>query len=120
MGRKMDECSKLMTHSYFYDYKLQKLGLRKDLVGYYYLVEILTILINENRTVRSFSKEIYPSIASRYNRNDCTVERDIRHCINNQWNKIKDKLKDFWDKPSQPTCRKFIFVLKNYIMSFLI
>lgn len=117
MGRKIDECAEKMSKNFFIEYKLLKIGFRNDKIGYYYLIDILDILINEGRIVHNFSKEIYPEIASKYNRNICTIERDIRSYINALWDIVlKDKLADFWMDSARPTCRQFIFLLKTYIM----
>lgn len=117
MCRTLDECSKKLNGGYFFNYSLKKLGMKENCIGYFYVIEILKELINKDRNVRSFSREIYPIVAERYNRSESTVERDIRTCISKQWeNNLKDKLSKYWVKDRAPSCRQFIFILKRFIM----
>lgn len=120
MGRKVDECSQLVTSNYYFDYRLQDLGLARKYVGYYYLIDILDVLINSGKKVRCFSREIYPDIAVKYNCGECTIERDIRNCINKYWETpARENLEYFWRKDKKPSCKEFVFALKNYMLFWI-
>lgn len=106
--------------SKFFILILNKLGVSKKYTGYYYLVQILELLVNYGVDSKSFYKEIYPEVGGYFNTEGWTIERDIRHLLNRTWNEdMALKLKDFWKSEEKPTCRKFIFVLRDYIMSLL-
>ena len=103
----------------FFIKALDSIGLKNSYVGYYYLIEILNLLINEKVPACSFYKNVYPVIAIKFNKSACTVERNIRVLIDNCWD---DKLKrvlncKFISK--KPSCCKFINYVKNYILSLL-
>lgn len=99
---------------------LKKLGIDDKYTGYYYLVQILEIVINYGVKSNSFYKEIYPEVGRFFNTADWTIERNIRHLLHKTWDgEMAHKLKDFWKSEKKPTCRKFIFVLRDYIMSFI-
>ncbi len=118
MGLKREHCSKLVCTNYYVRKRIKDLGISNDYIAYYYLVDILDFLMNEGRRVHSFSKEIYPKLAKKYNKNDCTVERDIRNVINIFWNdKMRIKLNPYWDANTRPSCCKFIYLIKNYLLS---
>ncbi len=113
-----DKYSNLMPNSYYLKKRMTDLGITQNYKGYYYLLDILNIIINEERVVRCFSREIYPALAEKYAIKGNTIERDIRNIINVCWDlKLKFKLKNFWTKDSRPTCCKFIFLVKNYVIS---
>lgn len=116
MCKTTEECSLILTDCYFFKAALKKLGLKGNCIGYFYILEVLKILINDGKEVHSFSREVYPIVAEKYKRGDITVERDIRTCISKQWDNIKDKLTDIWNSEELPSCRQFIFILKRYIM----
>ena len=112
------EC--LTPNSYFLKKRMTDLGITQNYKGYYYLLEILNIIINEERVVRCFSKEIYPILAKKYAIKGSTIERDIRNIIKVNWDfKLKFKLKEFWSGDVRPTCCKFIFIVKNFVLSDL-
>ena len=110
MGVKAEKCVKCVTHNYFINKKLIELGIGENYIAHYYLVDILDILINVNPVVRSFSREIYPQVAKRYDKSPCTVERDIRNVIKTFWDKsLKDKLYEFWGRDYPPCCHELIY-----------
>jgi len=96
--------------------QLENLGINKKYTGFYLLIEIMQILINEEKRVISFSKEVYPIIAEKYGKTDCTIERNIRSLIEKCWCKdIMVKLNVYYPEETKPTCREFIYLVKNYI-----
>lgn len=121
MGLKEEKYGiRAQSHLYFAK-KLNTLGIGKAYMGYYYLIDIMDILINKNQPIKSFSGQVYPVVAEIYGKGSCTIERDIRDIINSLWSiKLKDELTMFWDKERKPRCCEFIYILKNYIIKDLI
>ena len=118
MCKKYDRYGKLIQGNKYFISQLNYLGFRKNYTGYYYLVDILDILINQGARVKSFSRQVYPIIAEKYNKSECTIERNIRNLIDKNWTeKTQKKLKDVWNKPTKPACRDFIIMIKTYILS---
>lgn len=110
----------IVAHNYYVMSRIRELGITEQYTGYYFLVDILDQLINESKVVRSFSREVYPVLAKKYNKNDCTIERDIRNIINVLWDyRLKNKLAKFWLKEDKPSCCEFIYIVKNYLVNCL-
>lgn len=95
--------------------KLNDLGISSKYIGYFYLIDILDLLINEEKIVKSFSKQIYPIIAEKFNKTSCTIERNIRNLIDKNWNKSVQFELLGTEFDARPTCCEFIFLVKNYI-----
>lgn len=101
----------------FFEKRLNELGISKKYTGFYYLVDIMDKLINFDEPVRSYSREVYPMIAKKYNKSEITVERNIRHVIEKSWSlEMRDKLLFSWRSEEMPTCCQFINMLRNYLM----
>ena len=101
----------------FFAKQLDNLGLERKYTGYYLLIDIMQILINEGKRVSSFSKEVYPIVSKRYNVSECTIERNIRSIICKCWSKdMIMKLNIFRIEEDRPTCCEFIYMVKNYIL----
>ena len=101
--------------------KLDELGIERKYTGYYLLVELMEILINQNLKVVSFSKQVYPIIANKFGKTSCTIERNIRSLIKNSWcEELMIKLNVYYVGVKKPTCREFIFLVKNYILKQII
>lgn len=96
------------------------LGLNKGYTGYYMLIDVVSLLMGCDKKIVSFSKEIYPIVAKRFNKTECTVERNIRNLIEKSWTEsLIKKLKLDLTEDEKPTCRDFIFSIKNYLMKQL-
>ncbi len=105
----------------FFQTRLNSLGIEKKYTGYYYLVELMDILINENKRIRSFSKEVYPRIAEKYSTTPWTIERNIRSVIDKSWSlDLMQKLNYYRPENDKPTCREFVYLIKNYIIKDII
>lgn len=93
------------------------LGISRKYTGYYYLVEIVQYLVNQDVFITSFSKQIYPLVAQKFNTTECTIERNIRSLIDHVWTlEIMEKLNVYLPN-RKPTCKEFIFMIKNYIIN---
>ena len=55
------------------------------LIGYYDLREAITMVVNDMELLSAVTKELYPSIAKKYNTTASRVERAIRHAIEVAW-----------------------------------
>ena len=103
--------------NYFINKRLIDLGIETKYTAFYYLSDIMYQLINENVFIQSFSKQVYPKLAEKYNKNDCTIERDIRNLIAIKWEQsLKAKLSKYWIESEPPSCCKFIRIIKNYLV----
>lgn len=96
---------------------LDELELNKKYMGYYLLVEIEEIMIEKQERVKSFSTQIYPQIAQKYGKTPCTIERNIRSLIDKCWNNnLMIKLNTYFIEGEKPSCKEFIYLVKNYIL----
>lgn len=121
MGIKVDKFEILSVPNYFIKTKLNELGISNHFVAYYFLTDILDKMINEDVEIRSFSREVYPYLAEKYNVNTFTIERNIRNLISKKWdNDLKNSLSKFWKKDKPPRCCEFVYILKNYLVISII
>ena len=117
MGAKEKRYGSFLPNDYFYIKRIKELGISANYLGFYYIIEILDLLLNERMVVRSFSKQVYPKLANKYNKKETTIERNIRNIIDKYWEtELKNKLMHLWLKTEKPTCCEFIYILKNYIL----
>ncbi len=120
MGERSEYEDKVCKNYYLIK-RMVDLGITKNYIGYYYLVDIIDRLINDNKIYRSLSKEVYPLLAEKYNKNICTIERNIRNVRDKKWNDgLSNKLGKFWNKAEKPSCCKLIYLIKNYVLDDLI
>ncbi len=121
MTNKTQKLCNLTTSNHFLNRKLKTLGIGEDYKAYYYLINIMDEMINNEMQVRSFSRQMYPLIAKKLEIREWTIERDIRHIINVLWDyKLKNKLSMFWGKVERPSCCQFIYIIKDYIVQDII
>lgn len=64
---------------------LHRMGVPAHLKGYYYLRSAIMISLQENNTVSSVTKLLYPKIAKEYFTTEQKVERGIRNAIEVAW-----------------------------------
>lgn len=116
MCNKEDEYFKHVLSNYYFNKRLLRLGIETKYIAFYYLSDIMHKLINENHPPRGFSSNVYPALAEKYNKNDCTIERDIRNLINAKWDaSLKNKLSQYWLCEYPPSCCQFIKIVQKYI-----
>lgn len=112
---------KYVADNLFFSRVLENCGVEKKYIGFYYIVDIMNCLINEHMTVKSFSKQMYPIIAEKYNKDVSTVERNIRNVIDKCWGETMIvNLKMLWPSNEKPTCCKFLDIVRTYIIMKLI
>lgn len=100
---------------------LTVLKFSSKMFGYMYLREALFMVACSGKVKLNFSKEIYPEIAKKFNRNTACVERAIRVAINKAWSKMSVHIKKIFFSPEtlknheKPTNNEFILTIGNYI-----
>lgn len=105
-----------ISHCKFIVKQIKDLGINDKYLGFYFLVSIENILLNEKQEINSFYKDIYPRIAKEYEKNECTIERNIRHLINQLW--LEGANCKIYQICSgiKLSCCKFIYTIKNYLI----
>lgn len=97
--------------------QIRDLGVKRGTLGYYFLVSIESILLRNPNGINAFYKEIYPTVAEMYDRKEWTVERNIRHLIDKLWEDGKRNKAYNLFKGEKPTCCRFIYLVKNFLMA---
>jgi two-component system response regulator (stage 0 sporulation protein A) len=64
---------------------IHEIGVPAHIKGYMYLREAITMVVNDMELLSAVTKELYPSIAKRFNTTASRVERAIRHAIEVAW-----------------------------------
>lgn len=64
---------------------IHEIGVPAHIKGYLYLREAITMVVNDVELLSAVTKELYPSIAKKYNTTASRVERAIRHAIEVAW-----------------------------------
>lgn len=66
---------------------LHEIGIPAHIKGYLYLREAICLVVARVELLGGITKELYPSIAKRYQTTPSRVERAIRHAIEVAWNR---------------------------------
>jgi two-component system response regulator (stage 0 sporulation protein A) len=107
------------------DYKIQisitntlhELGVPSHIKGYQYIFEGIIVCIEKESI--SFTKEIYPIIAKKYDSTISNVERSIRHAIEISWNRGNwEIMEEFFGnsidmEKAKPTNKEFIITIAD-------
>ncbi len=64
---------------------LHSLGIPSHIKGYTYIREGIEMMYNDSHLIGAITKELYPTIASKYQTTSSRVERAIRHAIEVSW-----------------------------------
>ena len=64
---------------------IHEIGVPAHIKGYMYLREAITMVVNDMELLSAVTKELYPSIAKKYNTTASRVERAIRHATEVAW-----------------------------------
>lgn len=64
---------------------IHEIGVPAHIKGYMYLREAITMVVNDMELLSAVTKELYPSIAKKYNTTASRVERAIRHAMEVAW-----------------------------------
>lgn len=71
---------------------LHELGVPSHIKGYTYIREGITLIFNDPSLSCAITKELYPTIAKKYDTTTSRVERAIRHAIEVSWNRANWEL----------------------------
>ena len=71
---------------------LHELGVPSHIKGYSYIREGIMLVFNDPGLSTAITKELYPSIAKKYDTTTSRVERAIRHAIEVSWNRANWEL----------------------------
>ena len=66
---------------------LHNLGVPSHIKGYQYIREGIKIIYNNPDITNAITKELYPSLAKKFNTTASRVERAIRHAVEVSWNR---------------------------------
>lgn len=66
---------------------LHELGIPSHIKGYGYIREAVSIIFENPEVIGGITKELYPSLAIKFNTTVSRVERAIRHAIEVSWNR---------------------------------
>lgn len=98
---------------------IHEIGVPAHIKGYMYLREAITMVVNDMELLSAVTKELYPSIAKKYNTTSSRVERAIRHAIEVAWGRgqveVINKLFGYTihgDK-GKPTNSEFIAIIAD-------
>lgn len=98
---------------------IQEIGVPAHIKGYLYLREAITMVINNMDYLGAVTKELYPSVADKFNTTPSRVERAIRHAIEVAWNRGKidtiDKIFGYTvnNNKGKPTNSEFIALIAD-------
>lgn len=95
------------------------LGIRNSYKGYYYLVDSLSLIIEDENRLLSIGTELFPVIASKYHTDVRCIERNIRTVINACWKSSAcEKLRSICPYPleTRPTVGEFLDILFWYLL----
>lgn len=98
---------------------IHEIGVPAHIKGYMYLREAITMVVNDMELLSAVTKELYPSIAKKYNTTASRVERAIRHAIEVAWGRgqIEAINKLFGDTvhndKGKPTNSEFIAIIAD-------
>ena len=114
MNTKTEKYNNITTGSLYFTKILKEIGLNDKYTGYYYLIEIVNLVINENIKPIKFYKNIYPLVAIKFNKTECTVERNIRNLIDKCWNNKMQQNLNCRFLNRKPSCCRFVVIVINY------
>ncbi len=93
---------------------MHQLGVPAHIKGYLYLRDAITMVIEEIALIGAVTKELYPTVAKKYNTTPSRVERAIRHAIEVSWERGNfAEMKSIFgnsveEKSGKPTNSQFI------------
>lgn len=98
---------------------LHELGMPSHIKGYQYIREAISMVYNNPEIVGGITKELYPTLATKFDTTVSRVERAIRHAIEVSWNRGDwDLMEDIFghsvdiDK-AKPTNSEFIVTVAD-------
>lgn len=97
---------------------LHKLSVPVHVIGYKYLKEGISLILEEPIILEKITKDFYPEVAKRFNTIPTRVERAIRHAIGLGWQRGSEKMKFYFQEikgKGQPTNSEFLATVAENI-----
>lgn len=66
---------------------IHQIGIPAHIKGYHYLREAILLSIEDKEMLESVTKQLYPTVAKKFNTTASRVERAIRHAIETAWDR---------------------------------
>ena len=66
---------------------LHEIGVPAHIKGYHYLRDSIIMSVEHPEIINAVTKQLYPSVAKKYETTSSRVERAIRHAIEVAWNR---------------------------------
>lgn len=66
---------------------IHEVGVPAHIKGYSYLRESIMLVLEDGRLIESITKQLYPTVAKKFNTSASRVERAIRHAIEVAWDR---------------------------------
>lgn len=83
---------------------LRELGVPEHLTGHAYLLEAVTLVLQEPAYLRRVTAGLYPAVAKRFASTPARVERSMRHAIETAWSRCAlDTLDRYFGNTVSPT-----------------
>ena len=98
---------------------LHQIGVPAHIKGYHYLRDSITMAVNRPDIINAVTKELYPSVAQKYETTSSRVERAIRHAIEVAWDRGDvDVLNSYFgytihNSRGKPTNSEFIAMISD-------
>lgn len=101
---------------------MHEVGVPAHIKGYKFIKEALLFVVKREETVCSITKNLYPTLAEKFNTSPSIIERGIRHAIEVAWNrgevKVYDKIFGYTvnSNKGKPTNSEFIAMLADRLL----
>ncbi len=98
---------------------IHQIGVPAHIKGYHYLREAITLAVNNADIINSVTKQLYPSVAKKFQTTSSRVERAIRHAIEVAWDRGDiDVLNSYFgytihNERGKPTNSEFIAMISD-------
>ncbi|AOZ79068.1 sporulation transcription factor Spo0A [Clostridium pasteurianum] len=90
---------------------IHEIGVPAHIKGYMYLREAINMVVDNIELLSAVTKELYPSIAKKYNTTASRVERAIRHAIEVAWS--RGQVDTIHNGKGKPTNSEFIAMIAD-------
>ena len=97
-------------------------GIPAHIKGYQFLREAIKLAVDNPSIINSITKQLYPSIAKKFETTPSKVERAIRHAIEVGWNRGRaERVNDIFgvkafDRKDKPTNGEFIALIADKML----
>ncbi len=66
---------------------IHQIGVPAHIKGYHYLRDAIILSVNNSEIINAVTKQLYPTVAKKYQTTSSRVERAIRHAIEVAWDR---------------------------------